>query len=118
MTTRPHLWLRQGLCLITLPSSARSIIWRALILLGLAGLYAPVFSDIARTWLTQRYARHGVFVPAFSLFRVLWDWERIRAAAGRPNAHCSTSHSNNPVPTSPSRRQRYTWPKPATGSVS
>jgi len=86
MTTRPHLWLRQGLCLITLPSSARSTIRRALILLGLAGLYAPVFSDIARTWLTQRYAGHGVFVPAFSLFRVLWDWERIRAAAGRPNA--------------------------------
>ena len=86
MTTRPHLWLRQGLCLITLPSSARSIIWRALILLGLAGLYAPVFSDIARTWWTQRYAGHGVFVPAFSRFQVLRDWERIRAAAGRPNA--------------------------------
>src|SRR5438105_5751220 len=76
MTTRPHLWLRQGLCLITLPSSARSTIWRALILLGLAGLYAPVFSDIARTWWTQRY----VFILSNQVVEHLYD----------PVAICST----------------------------
>jgi exosortase len=58
---------------------------RVLLILPVAGLYAPVFADMARAWWTHPYAGHGVFVPAFSAFLVLWHWDRIHAAAGRPN---------------------------------
>lgn len=61
----------------------RSDFWRALLILPLAGLYAPVFADLARAWWNDQYAGHGMFVPAFSAFLVWSDRERIRATIGR-----------------------------------
>ena len=75
--------LRCGLGMSFAGSLARPNAWRLLLILPLAGLYVPVFIDLARAWWTNSYAGHGVFVPAFSIFRVLWDWDRIRAAVGR-----------------------------------
>jgi exosortase len=60
-------------------------IWRIVVILPLAGLYAPVFADLGRAWWGDQYAGHGMFVPAFSAFLAWNDRDRIRAAVGRPD---------------------------------
>jgi exosortase len=51
--------------------------------LVLAVVYTPVIAQMVWIWQTHQYAGHGMFVPAFSLF-VLWtDRDRLRAAVGR-----------------------------------
>lgn len=62
--------------------SLGSAIW-ALGLLGLAGLYAPVLSQMARIWWTDTYAAHGVFVPAFSALLLWMDRARLRGVPRR-----------------------------------
>src|SRR5262245_23625592 len=63
-----------------------SHLWRTLLILPLAALYAPVFADLGRAWWHDQYAGHGMFVPAFSAFLAWGDRERTRAALGQGNA--------------------------------
>jgi exosortase len=60
-------------------------VWRILLAVPLAILYAPVFADLARSWWNDQYAGHGMFVPAFSAFLAWSDRDRLRAAAGQPS---------------------------------
>ncbi len=51
--------------------------------LALAALYASMFLNMARAWMEDTYAGHGVFVPLFSAVIAWIERERIRAALGR-----------------------------------
>ena len=58
--------------------------WQALALVGLVGwLYAPVLAKLVQQWWSDPNFSHGFFVPAFSLY-VVWQ-ERDRLRAIRPN---------------------------------
>ncbi len=64
-------------------SSLLSPLYRILTVVVLAGIYAPVFTDLARIWWRDTYAVHGLFVPFFSALMLWNDRERLREASGR-----------------------------------
>ncbi len=51
-----------------------------------AWLYAPVLAKLAQQWWTDPNFSHGFFVPAFSLYVVWQDRERLRAVSPDPSS--------------------------------
>jgi len=68
------------------PSSDRIPRWQIVVLgVALLWLYAPVLSHLAGQWIHDPNYSHGFFVPAFSLY-VLWqERDRLRALPLRPS---------------------------------
>jgi exosortase len=68
------------------PSSDRIPRWQIVVLgAALLWLYAPVLSHLAGQWIHDPNYSHGFFVPAFSLY-VLWqERDRLRALPLRPS---------------------------------
>jgi len=60
-------------------------LWRILLIVPLAAVYAPACADLARAWWHDQYAGHGMFVPAFAAFLAWTDRERLRTAVGPPS---------------------------------
>lgn len=58
---------------------------RLLTVFVLAGIYAPVFAEMARIWWTDTYAVHGMFVPLFSAYFFWMERDRLRAVSDRGN---------------------------------
>jgi exosortase len=52
----------------------------AIVVVGLAALYAPVMLRMASVWWRDSYAGHGMFVPLFCAHFIWIDRARIRAA--------------------------------------
>jgi len=69
------------------PTGERPALWQAFLLAALvAWLYLPILSKLAYQWWTDPNFSHGFFVPAFSIF-VLWqDRERLLRIPRRPSA--------------------------------
>ena len=67
-------------------SSDRLPLWQIVVLgMALLWLYAPVLSHLAGQWIHDPNYSHGFFVPAFSLY-VLWqERDRLRALPLRPS---------------------------------
>ena len=61
--------------------------WQPIVLAGLVvWLYAPILARLARQWWTDPNFSHGFFVPAFSLF-VLWqNRDKLRAVELAPSS--------------------------------
>lgn len=68
-------------------SPERAPVWQTMALVGLVGwLYAPVLAKLAQQWWTDPNFSHGFFVPAFSLYVVWQDRDRLRAISPNPSA--------------------------------
>ena len=67
-------------------SQTRTPLWQLIVLSGvLLWIYAPVLGNLVRQWGHDPNYSHGFFVPAFSLFVVWSERERLRALTVRPS---------------------------------
>lgn len=60
-----------------------SRLWRALVLVPVAVVFAPTLWHLMDAGRTNEYAGHAMFVPLFSVLAAWTDRDRLRAAAGR-----------------------------------
>jgi exosortase len=66
-------------------SQSRTPLWQILVLCGvLAWLYAPVLSHLVGQWVHDPNYSHGFFVPAFSLFVIWNERDRLRKLPFEP----------------------------------
>ncbi len=54
-----------------------------LVSLVLVGIYFPVLAEMVLVWMTDSYAVHGLFVPAFSAYFFLLERDRLREVAAQ-----------------------------------
>jgi exosortase len=67
-------------------SQSRTPLWQILVLCGvLAWLYAPVLSHLVGQWVHDPNYSHGFFVPAFSLFVIWNERDRLRKLPFEPS---------------------------------
>jgi exosortase len=67
-------------------SPSRTPLWQWVVLSGaLLWIYAPVLGHLVRQWERDPNHSHGFFVPAFSLFVIWSERERLRALPLRPS---------------------------------